>query len=230
MKRGQSPPRLGAPLWEKYQVGKDLRAGRRGAIQLVKFKISKEAASNENLRQLLNFQMSRRVAPGSFVKLIDVEARALWMSDTPAEIRDLIGLFRAVSVHSNGTGATVLLHGLGLGVALNGAFVEGASHVTVVERNDDVIKLVGAQWEKVYGDRLTIIKGDALTHEWPRGAHWDVVWHDIWPDISDLNAETMGTLHRRFGRRSNWQGSWARDVVKKMQREIRSPSRTHVFW
>ena len=49
--------------------------------------------------------------------------------------------------------------------------------------------------------------------------------HDIWDDICLDNLETMATLHRKYGRRCDWQGSWKRDWLKYQQRREREQDR-----
>ena len=53
-------------------------------------------------------------------------------------------------------------------------------------------------------------QADALEYKPPRGEQYDVVWHDIWPNICTDNLPEMHKLHRKYGRRCNWQGSWCR--------------------
>jgi hypothetical protein len=59
-------------------------------------------------------------------------------------------------------------------------------------------------------DRLRVIHADALKWMPPKVMRWSVVWHDIWDDISVDNLNEMTKLHRRYGRRCDWQGSWCR--------------------
>jgi predicted methyltransferase len=123
------------------------------------------------------------------------------------------------------------MHGLGLGVALNGAFLNGADHVTVIEKSSDVITLTGKYWQEKYGDRLTIIEGDAYTWKPESGKSWDIVWHDVWDNLCTDNLQAMAKLHRRFGRRCKWQGSWGYKLLKaKAASEKREARRWGRFW
>jgi hypothetical protein len=70
----------------------------------------------------------------------------------------------------------------------------------------------------VAAGRLTIHHGDALTYKWPVGTRWTVAWHDIWDTICEDNLPDMNRLHRRFGRRVDWQGSWCRDLIETERR------------
>jgi spermidine synthase len=85
-------------------------------------------------------------------------------------------------------------------------------HVTVVEQSEDVIKLVASHYE---GPRVTIVHADAMTYQPPTGAKFGAVWHDIWDDICADNLDEMKILHRRYGRRTVWQGSWARELCER---------------
>lgn len=70
---------------------------------------------------------------------------------------------------------------------------------------------------------LTIRLGDCFTWKPEKGARWDVVWHDVWDNICTDNLPEMTKLHRRFGRRCDWQGSWCRDrLLSERRREKRS--------
>jgi len=134
------------------------------------------------------------------------------MSDTPAELRDL----RQLGQNLRGR---ILINGLGLGVALQGALDEKeVYHVTVIELSRDVISLVGQHYMARYGNKLlTIIHADAMDWIPPKGLRYNTVWHDIWPTICGDNYESMKKLHRKYGKRCNWQGSWCKKEVKNAQ-------------
>lgn len=198
---------IDTPWWERLKV--DVPEGVHGRAKVERFTVDQQGATFHQLRCLINGFGARGILPGTYTRLS--AGGVLWMSDTPAEIRDHLGaLGRVQDSFRAGCAPRVLLHGLGLGVVLRGAFEYGAAHVTVVERDPDVLALVGPHWKERYGDRLALIEGDALTWCPPRGQRWDVVWHDIWPTICGDNLRDMHRLHRRFGRRAGWQGSWCR--------------------
>lgn len=159
-------------------------------------------------RDLHNFRHPlRTIGDGPYTKLS--HRCSVVMSDTPAEIRDLWPL----RLHLKGR---VLLNGLGLGVALQGALEHrDVDFVTVVEISVDVISLVGEHYQQRYGGRLTIIEADAMTWKPPTGVRFDAVWHDIWPDICGDYWPGMQVLHRRYGRRCDWQGSWSREAIRR---------------
>lgn len=141
----------------------------------------------------------------------------LVMSDTPDEIRDLS------SILHRGRGR-VLVNGLGLGCVLRGLLAkENVEHIDVVEISADLIKLIGPYFDD---ERVTIHEGDAFTFTWPKGTRWDCVWHDVWDDLSADNLNeyhgraqpgSYEKLHRRYGRRCDWQGSWGWDFLQSRQ-------------
>jgi len=162
----------------------------------------------------------RCVPPGEYTRLL--REGVLVMSDTPDEWRDHLGLVWAVEkeVKAQPEGPVkVLLHGLGLGMILQGVLnVDPRVEVTVVEQSEDVVKLVWAHYADRYPGRVQLIQGDALTWQPPKHARWNAVWHDIWDYVCSDNLEQMTLLHRRFGRRCNWQGSWARGLCERQAR------------
>lgn len=155
------------------------------------------------------FSGGRSVPPGTYTRLM--RRGSVIMSDTPDEIRDLVGLRRAMT-----EGASVLIAGLGLGCAVQGVLAKGASKVTVIEIERDVIDLVGPNFAD--DPRVEIIHADIFKWQPPKGATWDLGWYDIWPNLCTDNLDEMATLHRRFGRRTSWQGSWGKEYLQRQRR------------
>ena len=153
----------------------------------------------------------------TYTRLRHCKAHDPMMSDTPDEIRDLITpylQFKEPWV------SHVLINGLGLGVVLKMALAQPhVQHIDVVEIESDIIKLVAPSYEDT---RIHIHEADAFTITWPKGYGWSVAWHDIWPDICTDNLEGMGKLHRRYGRRVQWQGSWQREALQSLRRRERN--------
>jgi len=207
--------------WKDYQV--DIPEGQSGP-----WKVGKATADDPIRLMIANMHdPGRSIAPGTAYTELTRHGTII-MSDTPAEIRDLYGFFHEIEYQKTVDHApTVLMHGLGLGVALNGAFLNGAGHITVIEKSSDVIALTGKFWQEKHGDFLTIIEGDAYTWEPEKGQKWDVVWHDIWDNLCTDNLKSMTKLHRRFGRRCQWQESWGR---KLLQRKLRAEKKAEHRW
>lgn len=129
----------------------------------------------------------------------------LVMSDTPAEMSD------HYSAVMNAEGAC-LINGLGIGMVLKAVLKKPeVTSVIVVELSSDLLDMVAPH----YADpRVTFVQGDALEYKPPKGLRFRMVWHDIWDSICADNLPQMRTLHRRYGRCADWQGSWAREVLE----------------
>lgn len=153
----------------------------------------------------------RWVPPGTYIGLR--HGRTLVMSDTPDEMRDHSEPYFEASRR----GGRVLLHGLGLGMVLRAVLsLPNVEHVDVVEIAPEVIRLVGPHFAGALADgRLTIHEGDCFTMRWPAGTRWQVVWHDVWNTLCEDNLPEMHRLHRSFGQRCDWQGSWGRSFIER---------------
>jgi len=201
--------------YHEYRV--DVPEGTNGVWSVERFTVSKAAADLERLRSL--FGGGRGVPEGDYTRL--VRSGTLVMSDTPDEIRDHISFMHRAT-------GDVLINGLGLGVALN--FIlqkDDVKHVTVIEHAPEVVALVGAHWLARHGaNRLEIIQADAFTWKPPKGVRYTAVWHDIWDDICTDNLPEMHKLHRRYGRRCDWQGSWCREMLEYQRRQ----QKQHRYW
>lgn len=150
----------------------------------------------------------------------------LWMSDTPDEKRDHAdALYYAGQLRA----ARVLINGLGLGMVLGGLLaMDHVAHIDVVEIDAEVISLVAGHYQDAAtaaGKTVTVHQGDACSIAWPPGTRWDIAWHDIWPDLCTTNLEQMATLHRRYGRRVRWQGSWGKELLLHHRRREQAQER-----
>lgn len=135
----------------------------------------------------------------TFTKL--TQNGCLVMSDTPAEQRDH---WEAV-MRAKGS---CLLNGLGIGMVLKNILLKPAvTDVTVVEISQDLIDLVAPHYTD---PRVTFVCADAFAYKPPKGKRYQMVWHDLWDNICADNLEDMEKLHRKYGRRTDWQGSWCR--------------------
>jgi hypothetical protein len=226
---------------ERYKV--DLPEGTSGDWTIEHFEVNKQDASMERIRMVVT-GMGRGVPEGTYTAL-KCGGRTI-MSDTPDEIRDHLGAIAEAERY----GGHVLINGLGLGMVVAAVLnaerhceeCSGYPHrgectcepvaakrytvdkVTVIENSPDVIALVGPTLTERYGDRLEIIEADAFTYKPPKGIKYSVVWHDIWPDLCTENLKTMGTLHRRYGRRCDWQGSWGKELLRHHRRQEKATS------
>jgi hypothetical protein len=177
--------------------------GARGAWRVETFTVSTEDETFQRLRAACNPQRAPRFTPaGTYKRLI--YRGSVVMSNTPDECRDF-----SLAIHY--ARGQCLINGLGLGVVLQGVLSKPeVERATVIEIDQDVIDLVGAHYLARYPDRVSIICANALTLKLPSGMHYAMVWHDIWPTICADNLPDMRLLHRKYGRRADWQGSWCR--------------------
>jgi hypothetical protein len=172
------------------------------------FTVDEYDARMHQLRCLFGGYGSRGVRAGTYKRLS--YKNSVVMSNTPAECADHWEPIHRATGH-------VLLNGLGLGVVLTAILEKPeVQQVTVIELSEDVITLVGPTFTD--DARVTIIHADAFTWKPPRGVRYDVVWHDIWNEICTDNLAEMATLHRRYGRRCNWQGSWSKWECRRQRK------------
>lgn len=181
----------------------DIPDGVSGDWQIKTFSISKADYDFSKLRAA--FKGGRGIIPiGDYKELR--RAGTIVMSNTPDEIRDF-------SSFVHGASGRILVNGLGLGVLLKALLLkDDITEVTVIEKSKDVIKLVA---DSIKDKRVTIINADAFEYKPPKGKQYDCVWHDIWDYITSDNLPEMHKLHRKYGRRSNYQKSWCRDDCER---------------
>jgi len=190
-------PRLS--LYEAMKV--DLPEIDADGVRVRKFEIDAATARMSHLRAAIGGGRGR-IEAGWYTR-IDVDG-TLWMSDTPDEIRDHSYPYW----EAQRRGGRVLVNGLGLGMVVGALLkLENVEHIDVVELDPRIAEHVGQHYA---GERCTIHVGNAYEMKWPVGTRWTVAWHDIWPDITGDNLPGMHRLHRMYGRRTDWQGSWAR--------------------
>ena len=187
----------------------DVPEGTSGDWRVERFTVSEADESLERMRAIYSFSSRGRYVPaGRYTRLM--QGVAVVMSDTPDEIRDHnYAIYKAKG--------KCLINGLGLGIVVDLILQKPeVEFVTVIEISKDVIKLVGDHiLRKGYGDRLQIIPTDAMEYKPPKGTHFGMVCHDIWNDLCGDNLEGMKKLHRRYGRSTDWQGSWGRELIQR---------------
>lgn len=178
--------------------------GESGPYSISRFTISKEEAALENLRMSFSGWGRRHVHEGEYTALR--RGGVMVMSDTPAEMMDHYWFVQRAE-------GSILINGLGIGMCLKAVLAKAeVTDVTVIEVSSDVIRLVAPH----YNDpRLQIINADAYTWQPPKGKRYNAVWHDIWNDICSDNLPEMEKLHRKYGRRTDWQGSWCKAECKR---------------
>ncbi len=184
--------------------------GKSGPWEISEFEVSKEAEKLHNLRSM--FQTARgEIVAGKYKKL--TRNGKIIMSNTPAEIRDHSFFFNMVKKR----GGSILINGLGLGIALKKILeYDNVTDVTVIENSEDVIELVGLYF--MDDSRVNIVHEDAFSFVFPKGKRWNCVWHDIWEEICSDNLPEIAKLHRKYGKRTDWQGSWCRKLCENQRR------------
>lgn len=193
--------------------------GELDGVAVERFSVDREASNWTYLRDGY-----RGVPPGQYTRLR--VGQHTWMSDTPAEIGDH---WPATNEIAKPETQSVLINGLGLGMVVKFALEqEHVTSIDVVEHDKRIIELVGPTYTS--DGRVTIHEGDAYDVRWPPRRRWDVAWHDIWRDIDLDNLTGMSKLHRKYGTRVRWQGSWAKDLLLRMRRQERAEERRLEEW
>lgn len=189
--------------------------GKSGDWEVSRFSVSKQEADLDRMRSMFSFSGRGRYTPeGSYTKL--AYRGNVVMSDTPDELSDHLG----VAYEAQRRGGEVLVNGLGLGCVVQGMFSEQSKveRVTVIEKSSDVISLVAPHIISLFGDKVRIIHADAFDYKPEKGIRFTVVWHDIWPNMCVTNLVEMTRLHRKYGSKCDWQGSWGKEWIKARMR------------
>lgn len=182
------------------EIKLDVPDGSSGDWRVETFVVSEREAAFSQVRATATGGREEAVAAGEYKRLC--RGGTVVMSNVPMEIRTHRAFIWKAKGH-------VLINGLGLGMALTEILKNPlVLSVTIIEKSKDVIDLVAPTFLK--DPRVAIIHADAFEWKAPKGVVYDAVWHDIWDDISCENLPEMARLHRKYGRRSHWQGSWAR--------------------
>jgi hypothetical protein len=206
--------------------------GSSGDVSIKRFTIAEEDVKRYNFMSTFTFGGGgRNPKPGTYTAL--KRGRSLWMSDTPAERYDHIQFVMRVAREQC---KSVLITGLGIGMVAQAlTMIPSIERVTVVELDEDVIKLVGPHLGQMYGEAgkwLDIVQGDATDPKQLEGLpdiQWDAAWHDIWPNICADNWEDMKVMRRKWRSRlsklNGFQEFWCECEVKDLVRRDRANSR-----
>lgn len=140
----------------------------------------------------------------TFTRLM--RGNTLVMSDTPAEMRDHYSAVQRAK-------GSCLLNGLGIGMVLKNILLKPeVEDVTVVEISQEVIDIISPHYQD---SRVTFVCASAFDFKPPKGKKYSMVWHDIWDYSCSDNLKEMEKLHRKYGRRTEWQGSWCREQCRR---------------
>ena len=147
-----------------------------------------------------------RLVPGGTYRILYRGSEVI-MSNTPDEKSDHYTAWSQATGH-------VLVTGLGLGMMVSALLRHPKVHeVTVIEKSEDVIHLVGPAVVKLAflcNKRLHVHHADAFTWQPDKGQTFDCAWHDIWDNICSDNLPEMRQLQRRFARKVKRQAFWCR--------------------
>lgn len=184
----------------------DVPEGTEGIWRVERFTVTEDDVKLHNLRCVFQPGMGRRtMSAGTYTKLM--RGGCLIMSDTDAEKHDHYWAVREAK-------GIILLNGLGIGMVLNACLLKPeVERAIVVEKSPEVITLCGEHYRRKFGERVEIVEADAMTYVPPKGIRFGAVWHDIWDNICSDNIPEMTKLHRRYGRKTDWQGSWCKEML-----------------
>jgi predicted membrane-bound spermidine synthase len=154
---------------------------------------------------------SEYVPAGQYVRLL-IDG-SLVMSDTLMEQSSHLSFVYSAR-------GDVLIAGLGIGMCVLAILdKENVDSVTVVEKNEDVIELIG---QYIQHEKLTIIHGDIFEWKPDKGVKYDTIWFDIWSDACTDNLTEIARLHQRgkFWKRStrSFMGSWKQEELRYMKK------------
>lgn len=195
------------------KVAIDVPVGVSGKWRIETFEVDEAAAKFDRLRASMRGN-PRYTPEGSYHRLMRGEN--IIMSNTPDEIRDHITFVREAK-------GNVLINGLGLGVVIEMLMIKHRdtgciNTITVIEKSEDVLSLCREHYENKYSkpmnNLLKIIHDDAFTYKSPAKVMYDAVWHDIWDYVTSDNLPEMHKLHRKYGQKTRWQGSWCRGLCE----------------
>lgn len=202
----------------------DLPEQKHNGVEIKRFVVSEDEARMFNITQSMQRTTNRSIRPGTYTKLL--KNGCLWMSDTPAEVRDHIPALRNAS-------GICLITGLGLGCVAKGMLEKkncddeyAVEKLIVLEKDVDIVNVVGVALHQKYGDRLEVRLVDALEYKPPKKERYQCVWHDIWTYICLDNQAQITELKKRYKYRTIWIGAWSEDEIKRLRYKRRNRGRS----
>jgi hypothetical protein len=178
--------------------------GRSGDWKIERYSLTEDEARFASMR-------GRSIRAGTYTGLFN--RNAIWMSDTPGEIRDHIGFCQ--DAHGR-----VLITGLGLGMAIAVLLRKpNVTHVTVIEKSEDVIRLVAEHLPEQ--SKLNVIHADAFEYSPSKEDRFDFAWQDIWQHICVDNLEEITRLKRKWCRRVGSQSAWVEGTLRRQAKHSR---------
>jgi hypothetical protein len=176
-----------------------------GAVEVDHFKVSAQESQFSAIRD------GGYILAGKYARLT-VHGQ-LMMTDTQMEKRTNYDFVHRA--HGD-----VLISGLGLGMIVAATIDKpDVKSITVVEKYAEVISIVSK-----YFPSITCIHADIHTWTPPKGSKWNVIYHDIWPEICTDSLPEIYALERRFRKyldkadSNRWQGSWQKERLQRLER------------
>lgn len=194
--------------------------GERGSAQIVHFEVSQQDSDRTAMRAAFG-RPETFVPAGRYVRLM-VNGEVM-MSDTPME-RDTNQKFLDAAA------GDILIAGLGIGMLLVPLFKSRkVRSITVIEKNSDVISLVSPAlvdlgFKGFASGKYQVIPESIFDWNPPRGARYDTIYFDIWPNITTDNLPDIEALHKKFGAyktKGGFLDSWQRDNLLMLKSRYR---------
>lgn len=190
----------------------------KGIATITRIEITKDECMFANLRLVRDGGRLFRLREGHYTRLH--VGRDLMMSDTPMERLSNKDFVR----NANGK---VLIAGLGIGMIIQAILSkENVTEIVVIEKYQDVIDLVEPKFKS---DKLKVICADIDEWKPEKGVKFDVIYFDIWADISTDNLDHIKKLHNKFKNSVNrenpycYMNSWMKEYLQsKKRKESRS--------
>jgi len=152
----------------------------------------------------------RNYVPGTYTYLF--RNNTLVMSDTPDEKKD-----HRLAVKN--TEGNCLIAGLGIGMVLNAiALKPEVLHIDVVEVSQEVIDLVSDHYNQLYPGKISFHCASIFDWNPVKGVEYNMAWYDIWDNFDTNNLSEMTKLHRKFGKKVEWQGSWSKELLQRYKK------------
>lgn len=182
----------------------------KGVASISPFEFNSENDPLFNLRAAMNGGRLFTIRNGKYVKLH--VAGTLMMSDTGMERlsnKEFISKAKG----------RVLVAGLGIGLVIHNIIKkEAVTEITVIEKYQDVIDLVGPKFKS---PKLEVIHADIFQWKPEKGQKFDTIYFDIWPEVCSDNLAEIRLLHNRFkGFKAPgaWMNSWMKEYLQREKR------------
>lgn len=154
-----------------------------------------------------------------YICLTDMQKKEVVMSDTPMEVRTNFSFIKKANGH-------VLIAGFGIGFIVM-AIQDNplVKSITIIEKEADILEHVAKKLP--LNSKVKLIHGDIFQWSIPKNTIWDVIYFDIWNNISADNYPEMKKLVRRFQNKLNRDNkdslidSWRRNDCRKLYYEDR---------